>query len=96
MKEIKPLTSKINSFSNHGFCISDVNECTATDAALKNLCGVNTKCNNTQGSYTCICDQYYIPDLDGLACSGKLVLLICSFDINHHRGPGMVGWGSRV
>ena len=65
---------KFNSFSSYGFYFADVNECTTTDAALKNLCGVNTKCNNTQGSYTCICDQYYIPDLDGLACSGILWL----------------------
>ena len=43
----------------------DVNECTA----FPNVCGANTDCNNTDGSYTCICKAGYTGD--GKTCSGK-------------------------
>ena len=43
----------------------DVDECTA----FPNVCGANTNCNNTDGSYTCICKAGYTGD--GKTCSGK-------------------------
>ena len=43
----------------------DVDECTA----FPNICGANTDCHNTDGSYTCICKAGYT--WDGKTCSGK-------------------------
>ena len=43
----------------------DVDECTA----FPNICGANTDCHNTDGSYTCICKAGYTGD--GKTCSGK-------------------------
>ena len=44
--------------------IIDTNEC------LQNLpCHPNARCNNTEGSYMCICHTGY--DGDGLTCNGK-------------------------
>ena len=43
----------------------DVDEC----YAFPNVCGANTDCNNTDGSYTCICKAGYTGD--GKTCSGK-------------------------
>ncbi|XP_078487779.1 uncharacterized protein LOC100182773 [Ciona intestinalis] len=45
-------------------CI-DVNEC-----QTKDLCGENSICDNTHGSFTCNCtSDIFIPDKDGLACT---------------------------
>ena len=47
-------------------CIVDTNEC------LQNLpCPPNASCNNTEGSYVCICDTGY--DGDGFTCNGKYI-----------------------
>ena len=43
----------------------DVVECTA----FRDVCGANTDCHNTDGSYTCICKAGYTGD--GKICSGK-------------------------
>ena len=43
----------------------DVDECTA----FPNICGANTDCHNTDGSYTCICKAGYTGD--GKTCFGK-------------------------
>ena len=42
----------------------DVDECNA----FPNICGANTDCHNTDGSYTCICKAGYTGD--GKTCSG--------------------------
>ena len=42
----------------------DANEC-----LLNSTCHPNATCNNTEGSYVCICDTGY--DGDGLRCNGK-------------------------
>lgn len=51
--------------------ITDINECTTSTVEYKNGCGVNAWCNNTVGEYHCVCERYYMADLDGLACTGK-------------------------
>ena len=51
----------------------DVNEC-----LLNSTCDANATCNNTQGSYTCMCDSGYSGD--GISCDGmqrtKIVIII--------------------
>ena len=42
----------------------DTNEC-----LLNSTCHSNATCNNTEGSYVCICNTGY--DGDGLTCNGK-------------------------
>ena len=44
----------------------DTNEC-----LLNSTCHSNATCNNTEGSYVCICNTGY--DGDGLTCNGKKV-----------------------
>ncbi|CAH1772450.1 unnamed protein product, partial [Owenia fusiformis] len=44
-------------------CI-DEDECSVGEP-----CGVNSYCVNSYQSYQCKCYQYYLPDLDGLACT---------------------------
>ena len=45
--------------------VTDINEC------VNNISGCNQYCNNTEGSYYCMClDGYYVDD-DGVTCLGK-------------------------
>ena len=53
----------------------DVDECTA----FPNICGANTDCHNTDGSYTCICKAGYTGD--GKTCFGKGLELELEFRI---------------
>ena len=55
----------------------DINECTmGTDN-----CAAEATCTNTEGSFTCTCNQGYTGD--GVACNGKythvILLLLCDF-----------------
>ena len=47
---------------------SDFDECTDTQNPPK--CGSHSQCVNTQGSYSCACDRYYLPDVDAMSCTG--------------------------
>lgn len=48
----------------------DLNECREGTSDCEQIC------ENNAGSYTCICDQGYILDVDGVSCNGKDGLLI--------------------
>ena len=45
----------------------DINECLQNSS-----CHLNATCNNTDGSYVCICDSGY--NGDGFTCNGKKTL----------------------
>ena len=47
----------------------DTNEC-----LLNSTCHPNATCNNTEGSYVCICDTGY--DGDGFTCNGKKIVAL--------------------
>ena len=46
---------------------SDINEC---EESRQSICA-NGMCENTQGSYSCICDSGYELSPDGAFCLGK-------------------------
>ena len=49
--------------------LPDIDECVeGTDNCSQN-------CNNTIGSYQCLCDRGYLLDSDGLTCNGMIMLL---------------------
>ena len=48
------------------FVIADINECAKSES---NACGTNASCNNTDGSYTCVCLGGY--QGDGKNCTGN-------------------------
>jgi len=43
-------------------CISDIDEC------VENAC--DQKCNNTNGSFICLCNNGYVLDDNGRSCNG--------------------------
>src|SRR5699024_6309235 len=51
-------------YKGNGLNCSDINECQSNNT---NNCSINTHCNNTIGSYQCICNDGY--EGDGLNCS---------------------------
>ena len=46
-------------------CVSDINECNSGE----HNCDANSKCVNTNGSFTCTCNMGYSGD--GVNCDGK-------------------------
>ena len=40
--------------------------------------GCDHSCNNTEGSYTCGCDEGYELDADGYSCNGIVSLSSCT------------------
>ncbi len=48
-----------------GLFVSDINECATGDYN----CDANAGCANTDGSFTCSCNEGYIGD--GVSCQGK-------------------------
>lgn len=48
------------------WCDLDVNEC-----GSNNTCHTNASCMNTNGSFTCTCNEGYIGN--GITCEGKLI-----------------------
>ncbi len=45
--------------------VTDVDECDL------GYCGIHG-CNNTEGGYTCLCLDGYLPDSDDHVCTGKI------------------------
>ena len=55
-----------NDFSNHMLeLFSDINECAVGDG------GCEHSCNNTLGSYICLCDEGYELNDDNHTCKGR-------------------------
>ena len=50
----------------YNFDIADIDECELADT----LCE-NGECDNTEGSFRCICDAGYIPSNDEKSCNGN-------------------------
>jgi Calcium-binding EGF domain len=48
-----------------GNCQTDVDECNVT----ANICGANSACRNLVGSYSCICDDWYVRGTN--SCQGR-------------------------
>lgn len=46
------------------FIFADINEC----VVMTGLCGDHEVCNDTDGSYTCSCEEGYERDIDGQDC----------------------------
>jgi len=51
----------------------DIDECVSPET---NECDSNAVCNNTEGSYTCRCQNGY--EGDGKSCAGNVVVVIFS------------------
>ena len=62
-----------NTFWNGTQCEDDVNECEMNP----NICGENTDCNNTIGSYVCTCNAGFTLDNDGNCTVGRYFLYRC-------------------
>ena len=58
-------------------CVTDINEC------LDNKGGCNQICNNTEGSYHCLCNSsgYYMTS-DNKTCQGSVVIIIILFQLS--------------
>ncbi len=69
--EFQQLCPRGPGFTNSG---DDINEC----AQNPNICSDHGACENLPGSYKCICDPGYEPDITGKSCE----------DINECRIPG--------
>ena len=55
------------------YFVADINECTINDGNCS-CSGINpctAMCNNTVGSFECLCNDGYILDIDGLTCIGN-------------------------
>ena len=48
---------------------TDINECNTTNSEYEHNC--THICNNTEGSYECLCMDGYELDVDGRNCTGK-------------------------
>ena len=67
-------------------CFADVNEC----ATGKHNCNGSSKCNNTKGSFRCICrEQGYF--WNGVNCTGKYLLYIDIVDSSDKKGRCVIG-----
>lgn len=62
------------------FCCLDVNECANGEAK----CGSNMHCENTVGSYRCLCERGF-RNVNETTCVGKAILKMSTF-------PGRVWW----
>ena len=70
------------------FCVStDIDECTANS----HDCHLDATCSNTDGSFSCICNQGYSGD--GKQCDGMFVILVSRKRIPCVGGRGEVGRG---
>jgi len=55
-----------NRTDRHTLCVSDYNECNVDNG------GCEHTCYNTEGSYTCSCNDGYILGTDNHMCVGKM------------------------
>ena len=58
------------------FILLDINECSTSP------CGANAQCSDTQGSYTCACNDGY--EMSGGTCTGQLCNTICYYACYFH------------
>ena len=68
-------------------CSEDVKECTR----YPSICGNNAICQETNGSYTCLCNDGYEKTLEGL-CESKCHIVSVSRVIFFSRGPVFVNY----
>jgi len=59
----------------------DIDECTSPEA---NECNPNAVCNNTEGTYTCRCQNGY--EGDGKSCAGNVVVVVVIFFLMSFTG----------
>ena len=50
----------------HVLVFPDINECSTANG------GCDQECENTPGSYQCLCQDGYLLHIDGTTCTGKL------------------------
>ena len=60
-------------YSNHLVLayVADIDEC----QTLPGLCR-NGRCLNTMGSFRCVCDRGYKPDISGQYCIGEILVAL--------------------
>jgi fibrillin 1 len=82
----------------------DINECALLDGRAGGACGGKGICENLHGSYRCICDDGYRPDLLGMSCldvdecqvSAKSNVWYFSRKVNPHSCRILSGESSRM
>lgn len=52
---------------------TDVDECSYSD-----VCGPRSTCQNTVGSFQCVCDTGFVANANGTGCVGEFSFAFCS------------------
>ncbi|CAH1772474.1 unnamed protein product, partial [Owenia fusiformis] len=47
----------------------EIDECAQSSLSAPERCGANSRCINTDGGFSCVCNEHWLLDVDSLACS---------------------------